>query len=140
MRLLLVELDRFRSRRAIALLLIGAALLTALVAGATIYNTRPYTAAEVAAAEEQAAEAAKQPWVAEEVARCEQDPTRYGGDGFTTEQCVESVVPRAENFLWRPRLDLAEEVRGSGPTLAMLLAAVMVIAGTTFAGGDGAWG
>ena len=51
MRLLLVELSRFRSRRAIVLLLLAAALLTALVTVTTILDTKPVTAEDRAAAE-----------------------------------------------------------------------------------------
>ena len=41
MRLLAVELNRFRSRRAIALLMLAAAVLAVVLAGVTAWNTRP---------------------------------------------------------------------------------------------------
>ena len=46
MRLLRVELGRFRSRRAIVLILVAAALLTVLITAAEIWNSRPVTAEE----------------------------------------------------------------------------------------------
>ena len=53
MRLLAVELDRFRSRRAIALMLLGGLLLTAVLVGTALWDTRPVTDAERAEAESQ---------------------------------------------------------------------------------------
>mgnify|MGYP006175879797 CR=1 FL=1 len=55
MRLLGVELTRFRSRRAIVLMLVGAALITAFIAGSTLWDTRPVSDADRAAAEKMAA-------------------------------------------------------------------------------------
>lgn len=48
MRLLLVELNRFRSRRAIVLMLLAAAAITAVTAWATIWDTRPLSESEQA--------------------------------------------------------------------------------------------
>jgi hypothetical protein len=83
MRLLLVELSRFRSRRAIALMLVGAIAVTALIAAITIWDTRPVSADERARAEAAAAADAQRPQVQREVARCERNPQRYGGRART---------------------------------------------------------
>lgn len=140
MRLLGVEIDRFRTRRAIVLMLVAASLLTAFIAGTTLWNTRPISDADRAAAEQTAAQEAQQPWVQEELARCVERPRQYGGPQMTAEQCEAMILPSAENYLWRQTLSLGEEQRGSGVALAMFLAAIMVVAGTTFAGADWASG
>lgn len=140
MRLLTVELDRLRSRRAIVLVLVAAALLTALVAGATAWGSRPFSEAEIAAAQAQADRDAARPWVRAEIGKCESNPSRYGGPGVTAADCAEMITPTAENYLWRPTLDLAREQDGSGVVVALLLAALMVVVGTTFAGADWASG
>jgi len=140
MRLLGVEMTRFRSRRAIVLMLVGASLLTVFIAGTTVWNTRPISEADRTAAEQMAAREAQQPWVQEELALCIERPRRYGGPEMTPEDCEAMIVPSAENYLWRATLDLGEEQRGSGVALAMFLAAIMVVAGTTFAGADWASG
>lgn len=140
MRLLGVELTRFRSRRAIVLMLVGAALITAFIAGSTLWDTRPVSDADRAAAEKMAEHEAAQPWVRQELARCEKRPGRYGGPGMTAEDCRGMIVPTADQFLWRQTLDLGEAQRGSGAALAVFLAAIMVVAGTTFAGADWASG
>ena len=140
MRLLGVEMTRFRSRRAIALMLVGAGLITVFIAGTTLWNSRPLSEADHATAEQTAAREAQQPWVQEELALCIERPRRYGGPEMTPEECEEMIVPSAENYLWRPTLDLGEEQRGSGAALVMFLAAIMVVAGTTFAGADWASG
>jgi ABC-2 type transport system permease protein len=140
MRLLKVELDRFRSRRAIVLILVAATLLTGLIAGSTAWETRPFSDAEVAAAQAQADREAKQPWVRQEIRRCEKHPERYGSPATTAEDCAAMVTPSPENFLWRPTLNLEEQLRNSGTGVAILLAALMVVAGTSFAGADWASG
>lgn len=140
MRLLRVELDRFRSRRAVVLIVVAAALLAALIAGTTAWNTRPFSDAERADAQAQADRDAGQPWVKQEIRRCEKQPQRYGGPGTTAADCTAMITPSAENYLWRSPLSLEQEVDNSGPAIAVLVAALMVVAGTTFAGADWASG
>jgi ABC-2 type transport system permease protein len=139
-RLLRVELDRFRARRAIALMLVGAALLTALIAFTTIWETRPVSDADRARAEAQAAAQAREPYVEEELARCQQDPATFLGPGSTSADCAEAILPRPEWFLFRSQLSLEEENRDSGLGVLVVVAAFMVIVGTTFAGADWASG
>ena len=53
MRLLLVELSRLRSRRAVVLILLGATVLVAIILGTTIRDTRPVSGADLAHAQAQ---------------------------------------------------------------------------------------
>jgi len=139
MRLLGVELSRFRSRRAIALILVAAALLTALVAVTTIWETRPISAADRASAEAMAASEADRPFHKRELARCERNPERMFGPGATAEQCLE-LVPQPEWFLGRPTLSLEENNESTGIAIIVLITALSVVIGTTFAGADWASG
>lgn len=138
MRLVLVELTRFRARRAIAMLLLAATLLTVLIAGVTAWETRPISEADVAAAEQQAREEAQQPHVREQLEECREEPGDYGAT--SADDCEEMVVPQAEWFLWRSELSLTEQRGGSGLAAAVLLVVVSVVVGATFAGADWASG
>lgn len=139
MRLLVVELDRFRSRRAIALILLGAVLLTALVAVSTVLDTRPLSEADRAAAAALAEREASSPFYQRELARCERDPGRFLGPDATVEDCAD-LLPRAEWYLERRPLDLDEQRRSSGTAVVVLVAGLLLVVGTTFAGADWASG
>jgi hypothetical protein len=136
MRLLRVEASRFLSRRAVVLLVLGAALLTGLLAGSRIWDTRPVTAAELQEAKAQVAEQLAQPDFQRELRTCRDDPELYFGPRSTSADCDLNLVPTPENYLNRTTLDLAQERRGNGTALAVLVAALMIIVGTTYAGGD----
>lgn len=140
MRLLLVELNRFRSRRAIALLVLAAGVLAAVLAATALWNTRPVDATDLAAAREQAAQEAEQPYIKAELRRCEKRPERYGGPGTTAADCSEMVLPQPEWFLYREPLKLKRVNENEGTAAILLGAAVLIVAGTTFAGGDWASG
>ena len=140
MRLILVELTRFRSRRAIALMLLAAALLTGLIATTTIWETRPVSAQDMKSAQAQADREAQQPYVHREIRRCEKHPERYSGPGATAADCAEMVTPQPEWFIHRQPVNLAQERRDSGLAVLMIVAALMTIVGTTFAGADWASG
>ena len=140
MRLLLVELTRFRSRRAIALMLLAAAMLTALIATTTLWETRQISAQDMTNAQARADREAQRPYVQREINRCERNPERYNGPGATAEECVAMIAPRPEWFLDRQPLTLAQERRDSGVAVLMIVAALMTIIGTTFAGADWASG
>lgn len=139
MRLLRVELTRFRWRRAIALMLVGAALLTALIAGMTIWETRPVSAADRAAAESAAAAEAASPQFQRQLRQCERNPEQWVGPGTTKADCAQ-LMPRAEWYLGRSELSLAQVNQDAALAVVMLVVAVMVVAGTTFAGADWASG
>jgi hypothetical protein len=134
--LLRVELTRWFSRRAVALLLIAAALFTGVVAAHTIWQTRPATAAERADAQAQSDMLANEDEMKTELAECAQDPTSYLGPSATAADCRPALVPSASSLLPRETLSLRRILGGEGPRIAALLVAVMVIAGATYAGAD----
>lgn len=136
MRLFLVELDRLRSRRAVALLLLAAALLTALLAATAIWDTRPVSAADRADAELQATTAAADPALQRDLDQCHADPTEFFGSRGTAAECDRFLVPRAEDYLKRNALDLGPMVEHRGVAVVMLASALLIICGATFAGGD----
>lgn len=136
MSLVLVELSRFRSRRAIALMLLGAALVTAALAGATIWGTRPVSTQEMARAQAQVQRETERPYVQREIRRCEKNPERFAGPRATAADCQRLVAPRLSWFLHRPALSLAQQRNDSGLAVLLLICAVMIIIGTTFAGAD----
>lgn len=140
MRLVVVELSRFRSRRAIALMLLAAALLAALMAVTTVWDTRPVSAAEMAHAQAQADQETANPDFKRELKRCQDDPEGYNGPGTTADQCAQMMTPRAENFLNRNPLSLDQVQDEAGVGAMLLIAGIMVIVGTTFAGADWASG
>ena len=136
MRLFRVELTRFRSRRAIVLLLVAAALLTGLLAASTVWETRPVSAADQARAQAQADAEAQQPYIQREIARCEKNPARYFGVGSGAPDCAENISPKSEWYLYRSVLSLAQERNDSGIAALLIVSALMIIVGTTFAGAD----
>ncbi len=136
MRPLLVELDRLRSRRAVALILLAAALLTALLAATAIWDTRPVSAADRADAELQAATAAADPALQRDLDQCRAHPEEYFGSQGSAEDCDTLLTPRAEDYLNRNALDLGPMVENRGVAVVMLTSALLIICGATFAGGD----
>ena len=79
MRLLAVELNRFRSRRAIALLGLAAVVVAVVLVGATAWNTRPLTQADRADAAAQAELEGQKPELQQQVRACRADPQDYLG-------------------------------------------------------------
>jgi ABC-2 type transport system permease protein len=140
MRLLLVELDRMWSRRAVVLLVLAAALLTALLAGTAAWDTRPVSADERAAAEVQARNAAEDPLFKKDLAQCREDPTSFLGSDAVAADCDQVLTPRPEDFMSRATLDLGQTLDGRGVAVVLLVTALLIIAGATFAGGDWATG
>jgi ABC-2 type transport system permease protein len=136
MRLLTVELARFWSRRAVAVVLLVAAVLAALLVASAAYSTRPADATETAAARdvyEQELEANQQG-----VELCREDPEDVMGPGSTEADC--EARPQLEWYLPRPVLDLAGEVEQRGTVLVVLLAGASILVAATFAGADWASG
>lgn len=136
MRLLLVELNRFRSRRAIALMVLAAAVLTAILATTAIWDTRPLTAQDLTNAQAQADREAQQPYVQHDLRRCLEHPERFMGRGAGAAECEQNLMPQAEWFLDRSTLSLREQTQDTGIGVLMIVAALMVIVGATFAGAD----
>ena len=140
MRQLRVELTRFRSRRAILLMLLAGALLTVLFAGTAVWDSRPVTASQLTDARNQAAEAAADPDLRAELATCRTHPQQYFGAQATAAQCDRALTPQMQKYLPRQPLPLAQVRHGRAITLMLLLSALAIIAGATFAGGDWASG
>ncbi|RYU09561.1 hypothetical protein [Nocardioides iriomotensis] len=136
MRLLAVELDRYRSRRAVAMLVLVATLLTVLLAATALWDTRPVSWAERARAEAQLQQALDDPQLQEDVDDCRDNPEAFFGPGTTSEQCADFLVPRLENFVPRATLDLGKVVHGRGTALIVIVTSLLVIAGATFVGAD----
>jgi len=138
MRLVRVELHRFRARRAVALMLLGVLLLVGWLTVDTIWSTRPVSETEVAAAKEQAAQDLG--FMKEEYQRCLDDPESYLGSG----DLPASDCPQPESdyrwYLTRSPLSLEEELGDTGKASVMLLAGIAIIIGATFAGADWASG
>jgi hypothetical protein len=138
MRLLAVELNRFRSRRAIALLSVAAVLVAAVLVGATAWQTRPLTGEDRRDAAAQADLEGQRSEIQQQVRACRADPTSYLGPSATAEQCADALVPGASAYLPRDPLTLRSALApgGLGIPLAMIVIGLMVIAGSTFIGAD----
>lgn len=139
MRLLRVELTRFRSRRAIVLIVLAAALLTTLITATTLWDTRPVSPADRAAAEAMAEREAADPMFQRDFRQCQQSPQDFLGPGATAEEC-DQILPQAEWYLDRGVLDLAAQNESAAVAVTVLLTAFLVVVGTTFAGADWASG
>lgn len=135
MRGVVVELSRFRSRRAVAAILVAMLGISALVMAAVVYETRPLDAAERDRAEQrferESADALPQ------IEACREDPEEFFGGPVPPEEC-ETLGPQIEWFAARPSLDMAEAAEATGPGIAVALAALAILVGATFAGAD--WG
>src|SRR4051794_38855300 len=133
MRLLSVELSRFRTRRTVVVILVVAAALAGLLVASAAYDSRPISGDERSAA---AREAAAQRANAEpEYQTCLADPSAYFDADATQADCAQ-ILPQAEWFLNRSALDLGNELKSRGLTLLVLLAATAILVGATFAGAD----
>lgn len=135
MRLLAVELDRFRSRRAIVMMLLVALALSAVLVATVLWDTRPVSDAERAEAESQVATAAADPRLQREQEQCAERPQDFFGPGSTPEDCSE-LAPRLEDFYPRSTLELERVVDNRGTVQVVVVTALLVLCGVTFAGGD----
>ena len=133
MRLLAVELTRFRSRRAVVVVVLVSAALAGLLAFSAAYATRPVDDTERAAVEQQMASERER--AQPDYDACLADPTKFLGQGAERVDC-EMILPQPDWFLTRPELDLGEELQGRGLTLLVLLAGMGILLGATFSGAD----
>jgi hypothetical protein len=136
MRLLSVELDRFRSRRAIALLVLAAVLVAVAFVGATAWNTRPLSRADRADATAQAKLEGERPEIQQQVRACQAQPHDFLGPAATADDCAEAMIPGPEAYYPRDALDLSTALRHEGVGLALIVIGLLVIAGATFVGAD----
>jgi hypothetical protein len=133
-RLLGVELTRLRWRRAVLVLLAACVVVPAVIFAATAWNTRPVSDAELRHAQEQVATMSHQHGMLRELRACQQHPDRFGAT--TPDDCASVVGPQVSWFLSRSPLDVRDVSRGLGPTVIVLLAGLLMLLGTTFAGAD----
>lgn len=134
--LIRVELTRYRTRRVILLVLAAAAVLTALVAFKTAWDTRPPSAEEVRTANAAAEADGSRSDILAEIALCEKDPDAYLDPGASSAECAPTLREAANNYLPREKLELSGTLKGNGIGIALLLVALLIIAGSTFAGAD----
>lgn len=142
-RLLKVEATRLLCRRAVLVLLAAAIVIPMVIGIARVLNTRPPSADEVAATERQIQAETESPWFRKNVARCEEHPRRHGvpaGVDDVQAACLEQMTPTVDQYLWWDRLRLADEREGSGLAVVTVIAILMLLVGTTFAGHDWASG
>jgi hypothetical protein len=138
--LLRVELTRYRTRRIIALLLLLAAVVAAVVALKSAWDTRPITAQEAATARANADMEAERSDIKADLATCLSDPERYLGTGATQQTCRDNLLAAPRSYLPREPLDLRGTLKGNGLGVALVVAGLLVIAASTFAGSDWASG
>ena len=136
MRLLGVELARFRSRQAIVLLALAGALVAAVLATVVAIDTRPLSDADRADAVAQADLESGRAELQAEVADCRRDPQAYLGPDSSAGDCADALVPPVESYYPRQPLSLRSVLDQNGVNLAVGLIALVVVAGSTFAGAD----
>jgi hypothetical protein len=135
-----VELTRFRSRRAILLLVAAAIVLSGLFAAKLAWDTRPITPEDLATAKAQAAINAKDRQVQADLKACRAGPRSTSAPAAPLEQCAETILPRPESYLARGPLVVDDVLPGHGVAVAIVLVVLMMLAGATFAGADWASG
>ena len=140
MRQLRVELSRFRSRRAIAAILLISFGLVALITVTTLWEHRPVTDADLASAQAEAERQGNRPAVQREIAQCEKNPRMFLGRGASAADCAEMMTPQPEWFMDRAPLELQSVATEAGVALMFLLAAAGLLVGATFIGADWASG
>ncbi len=143
-RLLRVELTRLLCRRAVLVILAVSVAIPTVIGVATVLNTRPPSDAELAYAEEQVAAESALPGVERQLQKCVDNPERFLGEPVPDDiqaACEENYLPQVEWYVYWDPLELAEERdQGSGLAVVILLAILMMLVGTTFAGHDWASG
>lgn len=133
MRSLLVELSRFRSRRAVVALVLAMVAITGAVMASVVYETRPLSAAEQTRAEQRFER--EQEDVRPQIEDCREDPEEFFGGRVDPSEC-ETLGPELEWYTSRPALDLSEAATSTGPGIGVLLASLAILIGATFAGAD----
>jgi hypothetical protein len=131
-----VELARYRTRRIIALLLLLAAAVAAVVALKSAWDTRPITAQEAATARANADMEAERTDVKADLETCLADPESYLGTGATQQTCRDNLLAAPKSYLPREPLDLRGTLKGNGLGVVLVVAGLLVIAASTFAGSD----
>jgi len=139
-RLLRVELDRFRWRRAVKVLLVAAFVIPLVILGGTAWSTRPVSEAELAEARVTAEREAQQPYVQDSIEDCIENPeTYFGPDANITDpetECRVANTPKPEWFISRSPLDVASVTDDLGTAVPTILAVLLLLAAATYVGAD----
>lgn len=138
MHLIRAEFDRLRTRRTIVLLLLAMVLAPIAIGIATTIDQEIPRGDPGSRATAQAAEEAKKPYVAEQLADCMADPASFGvREGQDVDaKCTEYVVPQPEWFFNYDYLDLEVERNESGLGACLVACMIAMLIGTTFVGHD----
>ena len=140
MRLLRVELDRFRWRRAVRVLVVAAFVIPLFILGGTAWSTRPVSEAELAEARATAEREAQQPYIQQSIEDCIENPDMYfGPDANITDpeaECRAANTPQPEWFLSRSPLDVGSIVDDLGTAVPTILAVLLLLAAATYVGAD----
>lgn len=136
--MLKVEFTRLRWRRAVLLLVAAAIVVPLVILGGTIWATRPVSTAESASIRTQIQRDDRDPAFARELINCVKHPDLYGIGkyGNNESQCREITQPKAGWYFSRESLDLVKQRGESGISVVVVLATLMMLVGTTFAGHD----
>lgn len=141
LRLVRTEFRRLFSRRAVLVLLAACIVAPVAIAIGVAVDTRPPSQGDLAAAQEQLARDLEDGDYARWTKRCIKNPEENGLPANLSaeeleRECREMNEPQLDWYLWTNELDLAGEQEGSAVAVALLLALLMVIMGTTFVGHD----
>jgi ABC-2 type transport system permease protein len=134
--LIAVELTRYRTRRAVVLLVLLAALAAAFVAFQSARDTRPASRTEIATAQANADIEADKAGLRTDLAQCLKDATSAVPGVPTADECHQMFAPDTKEYLPRHPLNLLGTIKGNGVGIAILVIALLVIAGSTFGGAD----
>jgi ABC-type transport system involved in multi-copper enzyme maturation permease subunit len=130
MNLLVSELSRFRSRRAVVLLLAAGFVLSVVITSVTLWNNRPLTESDFADAQAQ---------VDQQVAACQDNPRQFGLRERQIQQC-ERIFGDASMYEGRYIESFDQLSQGLPLSLMTTMAFVALLAGTSFVGADFASG
>jgi len=140
MRLLRVELARLRSRRAYWLLVVLALGGVLLAVGATVNDARPPTAGEVAEAQRLVDQELNQPYIQEELERCEESQADGETELYPPDFDCNDILPRLEYYLFYEEPNFVDDLQELIPPVALMLALAGALVGATFVGAEWAAG
>ena len=140
MRLLRVELARLRSRRAYWLLVVLALAGALLAVGASVNDARPPTAGEIAEAQRLVDQELNQPYIQEELERCEESQADGETELYPPDFDCNDILPRLEYYLYYEEPNFVDDLQELVPAVALMLALAGALVGATFVGAEWAAG
>lgn len=139
-RLVLVEINRLRWRRAVQVLVPIALLVPLLLLAVWTFSTEAPDPDDKARAEAQALAEQKQPWVQEELERCLDPDHGYLPSDMAAEErrgaCEEMVYPQPEWYLEYNQMNPRDALTGMAPATAAIAIGILALAAMTYAGAD----